>query len=382
LKTLRNILLTVLIIVVSLFLFNYILWFFQPKNKLGIYILDKTVKDFKYEHHKSLFEVINKCRLTKNDGSFYDYKKDYFGFFPRKPISKRQYQIKKILIEHMDSISEEYDALYYADTYGVYYNEWFPGFREGTVNSVIEGGLNHNDFIFLKKMMDKRKLVILEYNTLGNPTSELIRYKTENLLGVHTTGWTGKYFSNLDTTSNKELPDNLINRYFTKNNRNWPYKGQGIILTNNTDVLVLQKGIHIKSDKPYISSCTSISNEYQLSENLVFLNRFEIVSASDTNEILANFNLNLTPKGDSLLHSYGLSSAFPAVISCHRQGKNMYYFAGDFANNPVTMLNSKFEIVQKSLDLLNFNEHKMFFHGFYLPLMEGILTEYLKPEKK
>jgi hypothetical protein len=381
LKTLKYILLSITLILALLALTFYLNWHSHSKKEINIFILDKTVRDLNCDNHRSLFEVINNCRITKHDGSDYDYRNDYFGFFPLKPLSKRLYEIKRIILEQIDSLSDEYEALYYADTYGVYFSEWYKGFRASSVNSFIEGGLTQNDFLFIKSMMDKRKLVILEYNTLGSPTSELIKYKTENLLGIHTTGWIGKYVNNLDSSNNNELPNSLISKYFNQNNRKWPFKGPGIVLTNNLNVVVLQKDIHLLSEKPFINSCNFLQERYHLPESTVYLNWFEIVNVEDTNNILANYTLNLTATGDSLIHSYGLSSFFPAIISCHRNGLNMYYFAGDFANNPVSTIDSKVMVIQKSINHIKTDENKLFFQNFYSPLVENILNDYSKSIK-
>ncbi len=52
-------------------------------------------------------------------------------------------------------------------------------------------------------MKDRNKLVILEYNSFDYPTAAFDSYRTQERLGITFTGWTGKYFSSLDTTKNR-----------------------------------------------------------------------------------------------------------------------------------------------------------------------------------
>ncbi len=379
-KTIKILVLAIAIALVAVILTSYFIWLSYPKIKLNIYILDKTVKDFSYSKHRSLIWALNNARVTKSNGDNYNVSDDYYGFVPVRPLSDRQYDIKRIMLEQIDSFSNAYDALYYADTYGVYFNEWFRGFRTGGENSVIDGGLNQNDYFLLKAMKEKRRLVILQYNTLGQPTSDLIKFKTEELMGIHSTGWTGKQYSSLDS-SNEEIPKAVINLYKLQNNNNWPFKGKGIILSDGANVIVLQKDIHLLSEKPFISTKSAYSNKYSVPDVIVYPNTFEFVSAADSNEIVANFVLNLTAKGDSLMHAYNLNGSYPAIISCHNNGLNLYYFAGDFTNIPVTTFYSRLANSRKFLARFTSDDRRLFFQKFYFPFMESVLKDYTDKRK-
>lgn len=377
-KAIKTIILSIALTILFIIICSYIIRLCYHKEKLNIYILDKTVKDFSYVHHRSLFWILNNAFIVKNTGKNYSYKNDYYGFFPLRPYSDRHYKIKHITLEQIDSISNVYDALYYCDTYGVYFSEWFRGFRSGNENSVIEGGLNQNDYYLLKLMKERNKLVILEYNTLGSPTSDLVRFKTGVLLGVQPTGWTGKYINDLDSSNHAELPQKIINNYLYQNNGQWPFKGCGIILVNNSNVIVLQKGLHLIDEKPVIYSSEESQKKYHIPYKTSYFNWFEIVNCSDTNEIIANFRLDVTNSGDSILHANNLTSNFPAIISNHNNGINMFYFTGDFANNKVPCSFAKLKNSHKLLALLTSDERKLFFFKFYFPLMENILLNYSK----
>jgi hypothetical protein len=380
-KAIKYFIFAIVALVLVVIITSYVIWFSYPKKKINIVILDKTVKDFNYVKHRSLFWVLNNARIVKKDGRNYNYKKDYYGFCPIWPLSNKQYKIRHYFLEQIDSLSDASDALYFTDTHGVYFNEWFMGFKTGGENSMIEGGLNQNDFLLLKAMMKKKKLVIMQYNTLEKPTPELIRYKTEELMGVYSTGWTGKYFSDLDSSDNSELPQWIVNKYLELNNKQWPFHGPGIVLKGDNNIIVLQKDSDLQTDKPFIDFKDEQLVNYGVQDNMNYLNWFEVVNVADTNEVLANYILNLTARGDSMLAANNLKAAFPAVISCHRNGLNMYYFTGSFSENPVNGFFARMANSRKLLTKITSDDRKLFFQNFYFPLTESIFLNYINSKK-
>ena len=88
-----------------------------------------------------------------------------------------------------------------ADTYGVFFNDWWTGINKSRKSRKLYGGLNNNDFLLLKEMKDRNKLIIMEYNSFDFPTAQFESVRTQEKLGIVFSGWSGKYFSSLDTTS-------------------------------------------------------------------------------------------------------------------------------------------------------------------------------------
>jgi hypothetical protein len=355
-------------------------WLGYPKTYLNLYVLDKTVPDFKYEKHKSLFWVLNNARIVKHDGKRYRVGYDYYGFHPLHPLSDYQYEIKRILLEDIDSISDVYDAAYYTDTRGIYFNEWFKGFRRRGENSVIEGGVNQNDYLLLKAMKEKDKLIIGEYNILGAPTSDLMSYKTQLLFHLQSTGWWGSYYSSLDS-SNNDIPYSVIDNYRMQNGGHWPFKGEGIIITNGKAVIVLENKIHLNLPYPVIVTDETFRNKNHLPLSTAFLNGFEIVTPLDSIIPVANFQLNLTLEGDSLLNAYGLKPIFPAILTDNPSHIRTCYFTGDFATNNIPSFFSKMANSRKWLRGVTKNKQKIFFQHYYFPLMENMLKDYTKEKK-
>lgn len=374
-KLLKYFIVATLAIILLLFTVSYIVWLGYPKTYLNIYVLDKTVPDFKYEKHRALFWVLNNARIVKPNGKNYKIGHDYYGFHPLRPISDYQYDIKRILLEQIDSISDVYDVAYYTDTRGVYFNEWFKGFRRSGENSVIEGGLNQNDYLLLKTMKEKGKLIIGEFGILGTPTSDLISYKTELLFNIHATGWWVRYFHSLDS-NNVEIPYHVIERYKAEHGGKWPFTGEGIILTNNSTTLVLEPKKHLNVNYPKLVTDENFRATFQLPSNIDFTGWFEIIVPGDSVSVVANFQLNLTSEGDSLVKSYGLSSIFPAIVVDHPRRIRTCYFAGDFASNSLPSLFTQMANSRKWLKGITSNKQKLFFQNYYFPFMEKLLKTY------
>ncbi len=90
--------------------------------------------------------------------------------------------------------------------------------------------MSKEDIGLLQRMKDKHKLIITEFNTIGSPTPPEIRRQFEEMFAIRWSGWIGRYFENLDTTVNKELPRWLINNYLSQHNHRWPFKKDGVAL--------------------------------------------------------------------------------------------------------------------------------------------------------
>jgi hypothetical protein len=375
-KFLKITVLAILVVIIAFYLISYLIWFGYPKRTINLMVLDKTVPTFDYHEHKSLFWILNNTRFVKSDGESYSYKKDYFGFFPLKPISNKQYDIKHIALEQIEPLSNEYDAMYYVDAYGVLYKEWFRGFSTEDDNSIIDGGINQNEYLFMKAMKEKHKLIIAEFNTLGSPTSELIRYKTEELLGVRATGWYGSYFKSLKENDLEDIPSWVVTNYKNANNGIWPFKGSGIILLNNYKNIIVLDNDKLASDYPVIETSPENAKKYSLPEKIEYANWFEIVETADSSDVISTCTLLTNNTGDSLLNVYSLPTKFNIVSCYNKNNTHIYYFAGDFADNNVHSMYARMANSRKLLSSLNFSLRKEFFYQYYFPLVESVLNNY------
>jgi hypothetical protein len=378
-KTIKTILI-IIIILVLIPLISWLLWSFKPSQPLDIMVVDKTVHSFNRNEHRALFWILVHDKYVKPDNNkVYNLDKDYFGFHPIKPIKSRKYDIIRVKLTEIDNLVDEYDMVYYTDTYGVFFNEWYRGRDTDDKGTLIEGGLNNNDYLFLKKMHSDGKLIIGEYNFFAPPTDELVRIRTEDLFGLHWSGWIGKYFHNLNPDKNKNIPDWMVESYENKNNADWTFSGHGIILANQEtkDVVVLEEDIHLDKNVPEIQTTEYGMNNFDLPETVYFPNWFDLTEAIN-NQIIAEYEIHVNEDGKSLLDRYNLPSRFPAVIESS-EGSSFYYFCGDFVEYPVTMFTAKLKGINMMEGMFYNNKptsDSKFYWTYYQPLINQILENY------
>lgn len=371
------------IIIVGLLLIivlgSWLLWFLKDEKPINVYILDKTVPTLKRTEHKSFNWILNHNRYVKPNGDLYDIDQDYYGFFPIHSKSQ-EFDFRSVRIHEIEDIAANYDMLYYTDTYGVYYNEWYKrGTKDVKHTQKVYGGLNQNDYLLLKEMKERKKLIITEFNLYNAPTNGLIREKVETLFELNWSGWTGKYFASLDTTNGKKFPRWIVNLYMGQNNNQWPFKKAGIVLVHKFGTIaVLELDQHLTKEIPVIQAEQSMIERFGVPENTYYPQWFDITFAENKNDILANFTIHVNAKGDSILRKYNLKPVFPAVIE-HTNDYRFYYFGGDFAENSVSNKTAFFEGYHNIVSVVsrdNYKDTDKFYWQFYVPMMTRILDDY------
>jgi hypothetical protein len=171
------------VVLINILIFTFLLlpllmwtaWQLTPSKQLNILIVDKTVLTPDAREHRSLNWVLTYKKFVKSNGDLYKPAKDYMGFFPGKKKRFTIHDLKEMTESQIDSISDHYDAVYYTDSYGIYYNEWYRDTLETEHSEKVYGGLDENDFLLIQKMKEKNKLVIAEFNFLASPTHYRIR---------------------------------------------------------------------------------------------------------------------------------------------------------------------------------------------------------------
>ncbi|MDD2548655.1 MAG: hypothetical protein PHD00_01025 [Bacteroidales bacterium] len=354
----------------------HVIWLVQPKHTLNLYIQDKSVTALDRPEHKSLVWILNHKRITKPNEKMYSNTKDYFGFHPID-IEDNTFNLRNIRINEIDSFAKYYDVAYLTDCYGVHSFEWYKGKTQPIRSQKVYGGLNQNDYLFIKSMLEKGKLVIGEYNMLNAPTNALVRTKTESLLNITWHGWTGKYFSTLNTNRSNGPAEWIKNLYESQHFNEWPAnKGGIIILSNDGQIELLAKDEHLNTCLPTIETEHNIASQLGVNSKVPFDHWFEFISAG-SNSIVANLNIDVNEKGLAKLKKLGLTPFTPAVIK-GSEGNNFYYFCGDFADNPASLWTAKLwggQWLNKMIYYKKNYARMKFFNDFYAPLIEGILFE-------
>lgn len=373
-------LLIIIIVLAVLLIFpivNFLGWSFQSKKPLNVILVDKTVPSFNREKHKSLNWVINNDRFVNKDTKkSYSVKDDYYGFVPTRPEKARLWDKNEYRLTDLINLAENSDVLYFADTYGVFFNDWYHGSSKSRRSRKLYGGLNNNDNLLIKEMKDRSKLVIIESNTFEYPTVAFESQKIQERLGIEYSGWTGKYFSTLDTTS-VDFPIWMTAMYRKQYKQPWSFTNEGVVFLSDKNIIVLEQGKQLNSALPVISSEQEYMDKWGLPESVPFDQWFEVISPIN-NSVISSLNIDVTDEGLALLNENGLSNVFPAVIVDPTNNRT-YYFAGDFTYYDVTNFTSIFKGADK-LKFLNYSndpkDTRRFFWLYYKPLIEGVFNDY------
>jgi hypothetical protein len=225
-------------------------------------------------------------------------------------------------------------------------------------------------------MLDNGKLAIAEYNMFSTPTNALVRIKTEELLGINWSGWTGKYFETFNISTEDGPPSWMKNLYESQHLGVWPENGSGIILINNDGLIeLLELGSHINSPIPIIQTNSESIERFNVSQSVPFEEWFEFISPGN-NIVHSNFSIDVTPKGKEVLQKIGLTEELPAVI----EGLNLnyFYFCGDFSENPANMWTAKLaggKWLNHFISRFSNTNKANFYQNYYTPLIEKLLSE-------
>ncbi len=367
----------ILAVILALPVINLIRWTFQAKKPLNIILVDKTVPTIHRVNHKSFDWVLTNERFVKKENNnSYSFRRDYYGFVPLRPLRDKLYFKNDYRLTDILDLADANDVIYFADTYGVFVNEWYEALNISRKSRKLYGEFNNNDLLLVNEMQNRNKLVIMEYNTFDYPTIQYYSVRVQEKLGIRFSGWTGKYFSTLDSTS-QDFPIWMTAMYRKQYRKPWTYTKPGIVILNQKDIIVLEEGTHLTNAMPHIITDSPAGEKYELPLSVAFDRWFDIIDPQ-ANNVLSEFKLETTVSGDSLLAINYLSGNFPAVIQDPAAAR-YYYFSGDFANTKMAFWTARFKGFYKLKSILYSDkpdDPRRFFWLYYRPLMTGILNEY------
>jgi len=364
----------------------WLLWILKKPRQLNLLILDKTVLTTSVQEHLSLSWIINNEKFVHNNKA-YNKQKDYYGFFPDDKGNFYIRDFENFSAKELNNMANRYDAVYYTDMYGIYTNEWITRYDPQKLHDKrfmadrskkIYGGMTQKELDYLRLMKEKNKLIINEFNVIASPTSKEIRTKYENEFNIHWTGWVGRYFDNLDTLVNTDIPHWLIDNYTSNHNGKWPFKKSGIaFVSENDQVLILEKDTHLNIDIPFIYTNEKNAKHYHLPQKIKYPFWFDVIEVSPSFEVISSYRLDTNNAGDSLLALGKIPKIFPAAVN-YKNGYNFYYFCGDFADNPISYASSRFRFIEMFSSFSyssSPNERNSYFWKYYRPLLLQILNE-------
>jgi hypothetical protein len=349
---------------------------------MNIILVDKTVPNIERLQHKSFSWILTNERFVKKEKkTSYSFRKDYYGFYPQRPLRDHKWDRNDYRLTDLINLADNNDAVYFADTYGVFFNDWYRGINKSRKSRKLYGGLNNNDFLLIKEMKDRNKLIIMEYNSFDYPTAAFESVRTQEKLGITFSGWTGKYFSTLDTTG-PDFPIWMTAMYRKEHKKPWTFSKPGIVILREKNIMVLEEGVHLKNAMPQIITDAEYTQKYGVAEAVPFDQWFDIIDPLQ-NTVISDYKIETTAVGDTLLSVYNLTNMFPAVTQ-ESVTKTVFYFSGDFASSDVPYWISRFKGVEKLKGILYSEkpeDPRRFFWLYYRPLVNGIFTEYYDSKK-
>jgi hypothetical protein len=351
----------------------------RPARRLELCVLDKTVPFRNWYEHRSLYWLLLYLNVVKADGANYALERDYLGAYP-PPIPGDPPERTRDLT---DADVAGARLIYLADTYGVYRDDLKSGERMDAAlerSPKLYGGLTPDEARAAVAAIDSGKTLVAEFNTLGSPTGDEARRTLEAALGVRWTRWIGRYFARLEDVG--EVPQWMRRDYEREWKRPWRFEGPGYVLVQDDAHCEVFRvgfeadtvGLTIERERPIDAHLASAA------DGVPYPYWFDIVVEAPEARRLASFSWHLKNGGRERLRARGLPDRFPAVT--HRvspRGGEAWYFAGDFADNPMDPRPVPF---RGYLGIRRFVEglrrtpsESAFYWRFYVPMMETILND-------
>ncbi|KPQ19990.1 MAG: hypothetical protein HLUCCX10_00825 [Algoriphagus marincola HL-49] len=360
------------------------IWWLKADKNSAILILDKTVPNKDFREHLGIFWAMEYDKFVNPEtGKFYELDRDYFGYFPSED-EEGKYGYVKDFSDYSDSelnrLAESSDIIYYADTYGVYRNDFENEGDADEPSKKVYGGLNSKEVKLIELTQEKQKTVVLEYNSMASPTTKGLRSQMENTIGVRWTGWVARYFDELDTAINKGLPDWLISNYLNQHDQSWPHQGPGLVFVKESgEIEIFEDQKDYQNTIPFIRTPGRNKANFRLPEIVPYPDWFDVVLVQREFQVISYYDIEPTNEGLERLRAMGLPRFFPAVVFRPNGKGRSYYIAGDFADAKLNLGSAKFAglptLWRGFYSVANHRDRHGFFWNYYQPLISQIFSE-------
>ncbi len=362
-------------------LISFSIWAFFPKRDLNLLVIDKTVVGPNLVEHSGLFWILDYQKYTKKDKSFFNRKTDYLGYFPASENTKPEIKdLSKLSSQEIKDKVSNLDLVFITDTYGVMSSSEKEIKATTLTPKKIYGGLDQKDIELIREVKTQGKTIVAEFNSMASPTTKEVRTEFENLMGIQWTGWIGRYFDEMDTLVNADLPNWMKYQYKKQHQGNWLPSGPGLIFIHeNGQIEGLTFGDDYQNKIPLIRTQRINPIGENLPEIIPYPDWFDVVLIERDYQVISYYDINPTNEGLEKLRSMGLPRFFPAAIVKDNGKGKMYYLAGDFSDLRVELGSPKFTglpFFWKGLHLLtDYTDRESFFWNYYFPLISNFLEE-------
>lgn len=374
------------LIVIGIPLLSFGIWTVLPSKNLEVLVIDKTVPFTNYREHAGIFWALNHDKFIHNSGKKYELDQDYLGFFPsdnEPPGTKRDLSGQSP--EQIRQEVRKQDVIFFADTYGVYEND-FKKEKDYRSGKKIYGGLNQSDIELIKAAKEEGKVLIAEFNSMASPTTEFLRSEFENQLGIKWTGWIGRHFDEMDTLVDTEMPKWLIQQY-KQNGGQWNFKGPGLVFVKDTgEIEIFTMGRDFESETPLIRTQKVNKHGYALPQVVPYPDWFDVVMIERDYQVISYYDIEPTNEGLQRLRSMGLPRFFPAAIYREVNGGKQFYFSGDFSdmdNNLGSPFYAGLPYLWRGFYVVaDHTNRQSFYWNYYQPLIAQIFEDAFQAKKK
>ena len=354
--------------------FAFLFWYLTPSRKLSVVVVDKTVPataadsfaylddvSNNYRKHIGLYWLMNHMKIVNPETDrAYDYTTDYYG--PK--LNANNEIIDSNSITELETIP---DLLYLSDTYGVEIYD--------------DHGISEDEMNMISLCHSSGSVVIGEQDILTTATDEKVRGELEQLFGISTTGWVGRYIYDLQDLT--DVPYWAPDMWRAKYGQEWNCSGPGILLVSSSgDIIVLEEKTDFQS-KDLLT--ISVEEEYRGefgSSSLNYYNWFELIEADSSTEVIATYSFNVNSTGAEELAAVSDTTTFAAVTRLQSENApSTYYFAGDFNDYTTQLQISNFMFADVFFQLLSFDRDgdvTHFYWSFYEPMMRCIMGDILE----
>lgn len=359
-----------LVIILLLPLIGYAVWILRKGTPLQVFVVNKSMKNFKGSENKAFNYVLNTRKILATGHRAYNLRTDHYGLY----WNNGDYRVNFPRLKELDRTAEKYDLFYYADAAGIRTSD-LQKFTEAEEDRLVYGGINNTDYNLIKEIVSFHKPIVLECNFFGPPTDLLVRYNLEKMLDVYYVGWIGKYVRDLEGQADMSSGVDWKKLYIDYTGNTWNFSGKGIVFINldAQRIVVLEEGKDINTLKGLIFTGEEGRKEFKLPAKVCYEGWFMLLHPGE-NDVISSFDLQATEEGLRKLNEFGVPESFPALI---RMDENFYFMSGDFGKcSSSSFLPKVFGIGQIYNKIKSFS-HKSsnFFYSYYQPFMNRIVKD-------
>ncbi len=385
----------------------YLIWRFQPTRAIPTLIVDKTVPNHTYREHDALIWSLNHYKVESADNNtFWDKTNNYVGFYPAPyPGFSVENPGKGELLQTSDVQGKQ--LVFVTDTYGIYsqdirdavdYEKRLEA-KESMVpvqdvsnvaplespdySEKIYGGMQAEEVSVLENHVQKGGHLIGEFNLFASPTRGAERARLENLFGVKWSGWTGRFF--LELENKEEVPAWARRNYEAQYGKPWTFTGKGwAFVHEDSRILVLEEDRRVdgkmqKQDLPAQALRIELEDHDLLKnvyDRVPYTYWFDVVEPTENTRVLAHYQFKLRESGKKKLKASGLPERFPFLLMASEQPLRLY-LAGDASDRDhdagIYQLAGRMQWERVGRFKEKKRSQEAFFWEFYLPWMDNVL---------